>query len=99
MILYEQFQAILETMMFFRKKKTKHIYPQFHSQVIGMILRLPGVFVHFVGLMFEDSFPRRWLPDPPPPPAQRLGEWLMNSLGFLGQTVFEKNMVRGQPIF
>eukprot|EP00435_Cladocopium_sp_Y103_P061814 s39_g23.t1 len=25
----------------------------------------------------------RWLPDPPPPPAQRLGEWLMNSLGYL----------------
>ena len=25
----------------------------------------------------------RWIPDPPPPPPQRLGEWLMNSLGYL----------------
>lgn len=25
----------------------------------------------------------RWLPDPPPPAAQRLGEWLMNSVGYL----------------
>eukprot|EP00930_Biecheleria_cincta_P072942 TRINITY_DN6028_c0_g1_i1.p1 TRINITY_DN6028_c0_g1~~TRINITY_DN6028_c0_g1_i1.p1 ORF type:complete len:1592 (+),score=369.97 TRINITY_DN6028_c0_g1_i1:22-4797(+) len=25
----------------------------------------------------------RWIPDPSPPPAQRLGEWLMASLGYL----------------
>ncbi|CAJ1405802.1 unnamed protein product [Effrenium voratum] len=31
----------------------------------------------------RDASMLRWIPDPPPPPPQRLGEWLMNSLGYL----------------